>query len=51
MSDKHSLFLYRMEQAEATVRDAEKMFASGVTARSIVNRCYYSMFYATLALF
>lgn len=51
MSDKHSLFLYRMAQADTTLSDAEKMLASGVGPRSIVNRCYYAMFYATLALF
>lgn len=51
MSDIEDLFRYRMEQAESTVRDAELMLEASVGPRSIVNRCYYSMFYATLALF
>lgn len=31
--------------------DAEKMLKEGFSPRSIVNRAYYSAFYATLALF
>jgi uncharacterized protein (UPF0332 family) len=51
MSDLTSLLAYRMGQAESTPNDAVKMSQSGVGPRSIVNRCYYAMFYATLALF
>lgn len=50
MSDLTSLLAYRMDQAESTLNDAVKMSQSGVSPRSIVNRCYYAMFYAPLAL-
>ncbi len=51
MTDKEALYLYRLQQAEETLRDAENMLAERLTPRSIVNRAYYSMFYVTLALF
>ena len=51
MTDKDSLFLYRLKQAEETLLDAEKMLKGDFTPRSITNRAYYSMFYALLALF
>ena len=51
MTDKDSLFLYRLKQAEETLLDAEKMLKGDLTPRSITNRAYYSMFYALLALF
>ncbi len=40
-----------MRQAEETLAEAVKMLESGFSARSIVNRSYYAMFYAVLALF
>ena len=51
MTDKDSLFLFRLKQAEETLLDAEKMLKGDITPRSITNRAYYSMFYALLALF
>jgi len=51
MTDKQVLYLYRIGQAEETLSDAEKMLSENLTPRSIVNRAYYSMFYALLALF
>lgn len=51
MSDRETLYLHRLRQAEETLRDAEKMLAERLTPRSIINRAYYSMFYLTLALF
>jgi hypothetical protein len=39
MTDRESLFRYRMEQAEATLHDAETMLVTGVSPRSVVNRC------------
>lgn len=51
MTDKETLFAYRLKQAEETLLDAEKMLHGGVSPRSITNRAYYSMFYAVLALF
>jgi uncharacterized protein (UPF0332 family) len=51
MTDKQSLFSYRLRQAEETLNDAEKMAEDKLSTRSIINRAYYSMFYAVLALF
>ena len=51
MTDRDSLFLYRLKQAEETLLDAEKMLGGSFTPRSVTNRAYYSMFYAVLALF
>ena len=50
-SDQSILFGYRAEQAETTLAEAEKMLDQDFSARSIVNRAYYAMFYMTLALF
>lgn len=51
MTDKETLFTYRLTQAEETLFDAKKMLQNKIGPRSIVNRAYYSMFYAVLALF
>jgi uncharacterized protein (UPF0332 family) len=51
MTDRETLFQYRMKQAEETLADAEAMAKGGLSARSIVNRAYYAMFYAVLGLF
>lgn len=51
MTDKETLFVYRIQQAEETLQEAEKMLAGGFSGRSIVNRAYYSLFYSVLALF
>ena len=51
MTDRQLLLKYRLKQAEETLFDAEKMVESGLSPRSIINRTYYSMFYAVLALF
>jgi len=51
MTDIETLFLYRLKQAEETRLDANKMIEAGLSPRSIVNRAYYAMFYAVLALF
>ena len=51
MTDLDQLFKYRLEQADSTLSDAKKMLAQNIGPRSIVNRCYYAMFYATIALF
>ncbi len=50
MSDRETLFRYRLSQAEETLADARLMLAGGAGPRSIVNRCYYTMFYGVLAL-
>ncbi|MCX6580223.1 MAG: HEPN domain-containing protein [Candidatus Aminicenantes bacterium] len=41
---------YRIEQAEDALKDAVLLFNSGGGLRSVINRSYYVMFYATLAL-
>ncbi len=51
MTDKQALFTYRLAQAAETLADAKKMLQGGLSPRSIINRAYYSMFYAILALF
>jgi uncharacterized protein len=51
MTDKETLFLYRLRQADETLSDAKKMLEDKLSSRSIINRAYYSMFYSVLALF
>ena len=51
MTDKQALFTYRLTQAEETLSDVKKMLEDKLSPRSIINRAYYSMFYAVLALF
>ena len=51
MTDRETLFRYRIKQAEETLADAEAMTKGGLSTRSIVNRAYYAMFYALLGLF
>ncbi len=51
MTDKQTLFTYRLNQAEETLSDAEKMQEQNISPRSVINRAYYSMFYALLALY
>ena len=45
-----ALIKYRMEQAVGVLEDARRLTMAGGTPQSIVNRSYYAMFYATLAL-
>jgi len=51
MTDRETIFSYRMRQTEETLAEAVKMLEVGFSPRSIVNRSYYAMFYAVLALF
>jgi uncharacterized protein (UPF0332 family) len=48
--DKDALIKYRLEQARETLLDAQVLFEHDRRPASIVNRAYYAMFYATLAL-
>lgn len=50
MTDIQTLTRYRLEEARETLRDAEKMLVGDFSRRSVVNRAYYAMFYAVLAL-
>ena len=45
-----TLIHYRIEQAENTIQDAHCLFSGNGSSQSIINRSYYAMFYATLAL-
>ena len=51
MTDNETIFSYRMTQAEETLAEALKMQETDFSTRSIINRSYYAMFYAVLALF
>ena len=51
MTDRRALLEYRLQEAEETLADAEKMIETALSPRSIINRAYYAMFYAILALF
>jgi uncharacterized protein (UPF0332 family) len=51
MTDKQVLLAYRLKEAEETLADAELMLKNNLSARSVINRAYYSVFYAILALF
>ena len=51
MTNTETLFTYRLRQADETLQDIDNLIASQSSSRSIVNRSYYAMFYAVLALF
>lgn len=51
MTDNEVLFDYRFKEAEETRAEAEEMLKGAFSTRTIVNRAYYSMFYALQALF
>ncbi|MBI1921269.1 MAG: HEPN domain-containing protein [Geobacter sp.] len=51
MTDREALFTYRLRQAEETLAETVRMQEEDFSARSVVNRAYYAMFYAVLALF
>ena len=51
MTDRESIFDYRMRQTEETLSEAIRMLEARFSPRSIVNRSYYAMFYAVLSLF
>lgn len=48
--NKKAMIQYRMERAQETLEDARALFEQNRTPASIVNRSYYSMFYAALAM-
>lgn len=41
---------YRISQARETIREADVLMREGMSLRSVMNRLYYAMFYAVLAL-
>ena len=48
--DVWTLVEKRLEQAESAISDARFLFQGGGTTQGVVNRAYYGMFYAALAL-
>jgi uncharacterized protein len=51
MTDKQTLYQYRLSQGESTLKDGRIILAQGGTPRSAINRAYYAVFYCILALF
>ncbi len=47
---KKDLIEYRLESAHEMLRDAQVLKENGGSPKSIVNRAYYAVFYAALAL-
>lgn len=47
---KKELALYRLRQADETLDEAEFLLVGKKSPRIIINRAYYAMFYAVLAL-
>jgi uncharacterized protein (UPF0332 family) len=53
LSNKEKLSLlarYRLKQANESLEEAKYLFAGNKSLRSVMNRVYYSMYYAVLAL-
>lgn len=48
--EKLELIKYRLEQAESSLKDAEFLLENKRGSFSIINRCYYAIFYSVLAL-
>jgi len=44
------LCVYRISQARDSLREADVLLREAMSLRSVVNRLYYAMFYAVLAL-
>jgi uncharacterized protein (UPF0332 family) len=49
-SDKGALIGYRLQRARETLRDAHLLCDRNGSLWSVINRAYYAMFYAVLAL-
>lgn len=47
---KRALAQYRLQQAQESLEEANYLFDGGKSLRSVVNRLYYGMFYAVMAL-
>lgn len=48
--DKQALIQYRLSQAKDSIKEAEVLLNEGLSFRSVINRLYYALFYAVLAL-
>lgn len=47
---KNELIQHRLSQARDSLREADVLLREGMSHRSVMNRLYYAMFYALLAL-
>lgn len=45
-----ALIDYRIKQARESIQEAKVLWGQGMSNRSVMNRLYYAMFYAVLAL-
>ena len=50
MIERPALIDYRLTQARESLLEADVLMKSGMSCRSVMNRLYYAMFYAVLAL-
>jgi uncharacterized protein (UPF0332 family) len=51
MKEKYlTLIKYRLDQADDCINEAEVLLNENMNLRSVMNRLYYAMFYAVLAL-
>lgn len=48
--EKRALIQHRLAQAKDSIKEAEVLLREGMSLRSVINRLYYAMFYAVLAL-
>lgn len=48
--DKRALIHYRLERSREALNDAQLMLEQNGSPAGIINRAYYSMFYAALAI-
>jgi uncharacterized protein (UPF0332 family) len=48
--DLQSLINYRLKEAEDSVKEAKVLLDTGMSLRAVMNRLYYAMFYAVLAI-
>lgn len=48
--EKKTLIQYRLSQAKDSMKEADVLLQEGMSYRSVINRLYYAMFYAVLAL-
>ena len=44
------LIKYRLKEADDSIKEAEVLLREGMSMRAVMNRLYYAMFYAVLAL-
>lgn len=48
--EKKALIQHRLAQAKDSIKEAEVLLREGMSLRSVINRLYYAIFYAVLAL-